>query len=92
MINSANNKIILNFSSTDNGGAGSAAYQFHSNLNKAKMNSFLFLVEILFSNVLSTFQKEEIWSETLIRSNVLYSLNDIKNQKTKVINFNVIYG
>ena len=56
------------------------------------MNSFLSLMEILFSNVLSTFQKEEIWSETLIRSNVLYSLNDIKNQKTKVINFNVIYG
>ena len=43
MINSANNKIVLNFSSTDNGGAGSAAYQFHSNLNKAKLNSFLFV-------------------------------------------------
>ena len=38
-----NNKIILNFSSTDNGGAGSAAYQFHKNLEKAKYNSFLFV-------------------------------------------------
>ena len=43
MVNFKNNKIILNFSSTDNGGAGGAAYQFHSNLKNSKFNSFLFV-------------------------------------------------
>jgi len=43
MVNFKNNKIILNFSSTDNGGAGGAAYQFHYNLKNSKLNSFLFV-------------------------------------------------
>ena len=43
MVNFKNNKIVLNFSSTDNGGAGGAAYQFHHNLKKSKFNSFLFV-------------------------------------------------
>ena len=43
MVNFKNNKIILNFSSTDNGGAGGAAYQFHCNLKNSKLNSFLFV-------------------------------------------------
>ena len=38
-----NKKIILNFSSNDNGGAGSAAYLFHSSLNKANYSSLLFV-------------------------------------------------
>lgn len=43
MVNFKNNKIVLNFSSTDNGGAGGAAYQFHYNLKKSKFKSFLFV-------------------------------------------------
>lgn len=43
MTNLKHKKIILNFSSNDNGGAGGAAYLLHSNLNKANYNSFLFV-------------------------------------------------
>jgi len=43
MVNIKNNKIILNFSSTDNGGAGEAAIKFHQNLKKANFKSFLFV-------------------------------------------------
>ena len=43
MVNIKNNKIIINFSSTDNGGAGEAAFKFHQNLNKANFKSFLFV-------------------------------------------------
>lgn len=77
MVNTENNKIILNFSSTDNGGAGGAAYQFHSNLIKANYESFLFVAR-------KTKNTEKLYQ---LRSNITYKLQAKNVQIKNYLNF-----
>ena len=76
MVNFKNNKIILNFSSTDNGGAGGAAYQFHCNLKNSKLNSFLFVAR-------KTKKDDKVFQ---LRSNISYKFQSKITQFKNYLN------
>ena len=83
MVNYQNNTVVLNFSSTDNGGAGEASYKFHMNLNKIGFESFLFVAR-------KTKKNKKIFN---VKNNLIYKLQSKISQIKNYLNItNIDYS
>ena len=80
MVNYQNNTVVLNFSSTDNGGAGEASYKFHMNLNKIGFESFLFVAR-------KTKKNKKIFN---VKNNLIYKLQSKISQIKNYLNITSI--